>query len=176
MDTADQFGHRSAAGRINGRRRVRVTAAAVAGVSMLAAGTLIVASSASGSAPQVRTIHIVTTSISVARNSAGLGGPGDVVAQVFSFEVSPGVTGHIAGSATIVSASEQLSHVAFVFPDGQIDAQAAISLPPTKFTAAIIGGTGAYEGVAGEVVNTVISQTPLTIDRTLFLIYPHPDR
>jgi hypothetical protein len=63
---------------------------------------------------------------------------------------------------------EQLSHVAFVFPHGQIDAQAAISLPPTNFTAAITGGTGAYKGVGGEVVNTVISRTPLTVDRTLF--------
>jgi hypothetical protein len=65
-----------------------------------------------------------------------------------------------------------LSHVAFVFPDGQIDAQAGITLPPTEFTAAVIGGTLAYEGVGGQVVNVVISRTPLTIDRTIHLIYP----
>lgn len=118
------------------------------------------------------TIPIVTTLASTVTNSAGLGGPGDVVAQVFTFELSPGVTGHIDASVQLVSSAEQLSHVAFVFPHGQIEAQAAITLPPTSFTAAIIGGTGAYEGVGGEVVNTVTSRTPLTIDRTLHLIYP----
>jgi hypothetical protein len=39
--------------------------------------------------------------------------------------------------------------------------------------AAILGGTGAYAGVGGEVVNTVIATAPLTVDRTLHLIYPN---
>ena len=62
--------------------------------------------------------------------------------------------------------------MAFVFPNGQIDAQAGITLPPSHFVAAVIGGTGAFEGVGGQVVNTVISTSPLMIDRTLYLIYP----
>ncbi len=155
------------------RRRARwVLFAALLSALVLSAGA-VSAASANGSGPaRVRTIHIVTTLTSAATNSAGLGGPGDVIAQVFTFEVSPGVTGHIDASSTIVSATEQLSHVAFVFPDGQIDAQAGITLPPTKFTAAVIGGTLAYKGVGGQVVNVVISRTPLTIDRTIHLIYP----
>jgi hypothetical protein len=162
--------------RINKRNRVRIAAAAAAAVVMLPAGSVAVASTAPSHTSQTHRIHIVATLTSSAVNSAGLGGPGDVIAQVFSFELSPGVAGHIDASSQIVSTSEQLSHVAFVFPQGQIDAQAAITLPPTSFIAAITGGTGAYEGVGGEVVNKVISTAPLTIDRTLHLIYPDQDR
>ena len=146
--------------------------AALLSTLVLSAGAVSVASAHGSGHARVRTIHIVTTLTSAATNSAGLGGPGDVIAQVFTFEVSPGVTGHIDASSTIVSATEQLSHVAFVFSDGQIDAQAGITLPPTEFTAAVIGGTLAYAGVGGQVLNVVISRTPLTIDRTIQLIYP----
>ena len=139
---------------------------------LVVAGTVSIESASAHKHARARTIHIVTTLASSSVNSAGLGGPGDVLAQVFTFEVSPGVTGHIDASSTIVSATEQLSHVAFVFPNGQIDAQAGITLPPTRFTAAVIGGTLAYEGVGGQVVNVVTSRNPLTIDRTIYLIYP----
>jgi hypothetical protein len=159
--------------RRNRSRRVRrVFLGALLSALALCAGTASVASAHGSGHARARTIHIVTTLTSAATNSAGLSGPGDVVAQVFAFEVSPGVTGHIDASSTLVSSTEQLSHVAFVFPDGQIDAQAGITLPPTEFTAAVIGGTLAYEGVGGEVVNVVISRSPLTIDRTIHLIYP----
>jgi hypothetical protein len=173
--TSEEWGDRAEAGRVKRGRSVRIVIAALAAVFVVSAGAVAVASTTSSSAPRGHRIHIVTVLTSAATNSAGLGGPGDVVAQVFSFELSPGVTGHIDASVQLVSTSEQLSHVAFVFPHGQIDAQAAIALPPTNFTAAITGGTGAYEGVGGEVVNTVISRTPLTVDRTLYLIYPDQD-
>jgi hypothetical protein len=167
---------RGATARQAKRRRFIWIAAAIGVTCLISGGTIAIASSASaGDQNRVNTIHIVTTLTSNAINSAGFGGPGDVVAQVFTFEVSPGVTGHIAASSTKDSNSEQLSHVAFVFPDGQIDAQAAITLPPSHFVAAVIGGTEAYEGVGGEVVNNVISTSPLTIDRTLYLIYPNGD-
>jgi hypothetical protein len=55
---------------------------------------------------------------------------------------------------------------------GQIDAASGHEPAPTRFTAAIIGGTGAYERVTGQVVNVVISPSRQTIDRTLYLIYP----
>jgi hypothetical protein len=161
-----------------GARRARplwLLAFVVFAACALVAGTVSISSAGASKHIRVRTIHIVTTLASSSVNAAGLGGPGDVLAQVFTFEVTPGVTGHIDASSTIVSATEQLSHVAFVFPDGQIDAQAGITLPPTQFTAAVIGGTGAYEGVGGQVVNVVTSRSPLTIDRTLYLIYPETD-
>ena len=158
------------------RRAVVLPIAAVGLVSGLIAGTGAFASASQQStARRPHTIHIVTTQTAIAVNSAGLGGAADVRAQVFTFPLPGGQSGHIDGSSTLMSPSEQLSHVAFVFPDGQIDAQAAITLPPTTFTAAILGGTGAYEGVGGEVVNVVVSTTPLTIDRTLHLIYPGQD-
>jgi hypothetical protein len=175
MVATAQHGDRNTVERVSGRHPVRFAVAAVAAVAILSAGSVAVASTTSSNAPRAHRIHIVTTLTSTAVNSAGLGGPGDVIAQVFTFELSPGVPGHIDGSVQLVSTSEQLSHVAFVFPHGQIDAQAAITLPPTSFTAAITGGTGVYEGVGGEVVNQVISTTPLTIDRTLHLIYPNQD-
>jgi hypothetical protein len=176
MATSERHGGHPAAGWVMRRCSVRIVIAAVAAAFVACAGSIAVASTTtSGSGPRAHKIHLVTTLTSTAVNSAGLGGPGDVIAQVFSFELAPGVTGHIDASVQLVSASEQLSHVAFVLPHGQIDAQAAITLPPTSFTAAITGGTGAYEGVGGEVVNTVTSRTPLTIDRTLHLIYPDQD-
>ena len=162
--------------RVRLRRPVRVVIAILTGALVASATAVAVASTASSSAPRPHHIHIVTTLTSSATNSAGLGGPGDVIAQVFSFELASGAAGHIDASVQLVSSSEQLSHVAFVFPRGQIDAQAAVSLPPTSFTAAITGGTGAYAGVSGVVVNTVTSTSPLTIDRTLHLIYPDKTR
>jgi hypothetical protein len=175
MATQGRYSSHTAAERVRFRGSVRIVIAAITGIFVVSASAVALASTASGSAPRGHRIHIVTVLTSSATNSAGLGGPGDVVAQVFSFQLASGAAGHIDASVQLVSTSEQLSHVAFVFPRGQIDAQAAIALPPTNFTAAITGGTGAYEGVGGEVVNTVISRTPLTIDRTLHLIYPDRD-
>jgi hypothetical protein len=176
MAATEQHGDRVVAERVKKRRPGRIVAALVAAICLAFGVTITAAWSANaGGSAKVHKIHIVTTLTSAATNSAGLGGPGDVVAQVFTFEVSPGVSGHVDASVQFVSSSEVLSHVAFVFPQGQIDAQAAVTQPPTSFTAAVTGGTEAFEGVSGQVVNTVISRTPLTIDRTLYLIYPDED-
>lgn len=171
--TQDATPHR----RLDGttRRRLGLILAPIALVLLVLGGAMTWASASDEPAShhvRPHRIHLVTTLTSVAINPAGLGGPADVVAQVFAFSTPSGGTGHIDASTTLVSSSEQLSHVAFVLPDGQIDAQAAITLPPTHFVAAITGGTLAYEGVSGQVVNNVISTSPLTIDRTLYLIYP----
>jgi hypothetical protein len=179
MAATEPHGDRVVTERVKRRRPGRIIAAVAAAICLALGVTIAAAWSASAGASakvhknhKVHKIHIVTTLTSAATNSAGLGGPGDVVAQVFSFEVSPGVSGHLDASVQFVSSSEVLSHAAFVFPQGQIQAQAAITQPPTSFTAAVTGGTEAFEGVSGQVINTVISRTPLTIDRTLYLIYP----
>lgn len=173
MAAREQHGDHVGTERVKQRRSGRIIAVVAAAICVALGVTIAAASSASaGGSAKVHKIHIVTTLTSAATNSAGLGGPGDVVAQVFSFKVSPGITGHVDASVTFVSTSEALAHAAFVFPQGQIDAQAAIRQPPTKFTAAVTGGTRAFEGVSGQVVNKVISTNPVTIDRTLYLIYP----
>src|SRR5438874_2013204 len=116
-----------AVGQVKRRRSRRIMAVVAASICLVLGATIAAASSANaGGSGKVHRIHIVTTLTSAVTNSAGLGGPGDVVAQVFSFEVTPGVAGHIDASVQFVSSSEVLSHVAFVFPQGQIDAQAAI--------------------------------------------------
>jgi hypothetical protein len=154
------------------QRPLRLLLAAATALVALSAGTVAVASTPSHASSRPAAIRITTVLTSTSRISAGLGGVGDLVSQVFSFSLPDGASGHIDASVTVTSASEQLSHVAFVFPNGQIDAQAAITLPPTHFVAAITGGTEAYEGVGGQVDNTVTSTNPLTIHRTLHLIYP----
>lgn len=78
-------------------------------------------------------------------------------------------TAHI--SCTIVTPDVQLCHAGFVLANGQIEAQASIPLAATTFMAAIVGGTGAYEGVTGEIRNVV--SAPGVIERTFFLARPH---
>jgi hypothetical protein len=59
--------------------------AALLSALVLSAGAVSVASAHGSGHARVRTIHIVTTLTSAATNSAGLGGPGDIIAQVFAF-------------------------------------------------------------------------------------------
>jgi hypothetical protein len=136
-----------------------------------AAIILAVAASASakpGAGNGVRTIRLHTVVISATVNSAGNGGPGDVVAILFSVSTSTGESGHADISCTNFPNGEQLCHAAFVLPDGQIDAQAAIRLTATTFMAAVIGGTGAYEGATGEIVN--VRGALGVVDRTIHLM------
>jgi hypothetical protein len=135
------------------------------------AGMISVASATSVGHHDGRIIHLRTTVTSAPVNSAGNGGPGDVIARLFSFETSTGTVGHADISCTIFTNAEQLCHAAFVFPDGQIDAQAAIPLSATTSSAAVIGGTGAYEGASGHVDNVMFA--PGVIDRTITLLRPH---
>lgn len=146
-----------------------MAAVSCVGFGGLAAG----ASASSGTESVGHTIHLRTTLVSATTNAAGLGGPGDVVANLNSFTTSTGVTGHADITCQIFPNSEQECMASFVFPDGQIDTQAAITLPLSHFTAAITGGTGIYDGASGLIVNTVVS--PGIIDRTLYLTFASHD-
>jgi hypothetical protein len=88
----------------------------------------------------------VTSSV----NDAGHGGVADVTALLFSLQTSRGAA---AGQGWIscvnILAAEQLCHAAFVLANGQIQAQAEIPMSAQTFSAAITGGTGAFEGSAG---------------------------
>src|SRR5262249_62156929 len=89
-------------------------------------------------------------------NDAAQGGPGDLVALLFDLQTPDGTeagTAHI--SCTIVTADVQLCHAGFVLSGGQIEAEASIPMAATTFTAAVIGGTGVYQGVSGPVDNVV---------------------
>ena len=130
--------------------RVVGLAATVGGIVLAVAAS---ASATSGAADNDRILHMHTVVTSVTVNSAGNGGPGDVVATLFSVRTSTGLSGHADISCTNFPNGEHLCHAAFVLPNGQIDAQAAISLTATTFVAAVIGGTGAYEGASGQILN-----------------------
>jgi hypothetical protein len=56
-----------------------------------------------------------------------------------------------------------------VLNGGQIDAMGTLADTATTFTVAIIGGTGIYEGVTGQILNV---QTASGIDLTFHIIRP----
>jgi len=76
--------------------------------------------------------------------------------------------GHI--SCTIITVDVQVCYAGFVLADGQINALASIPIAATTFAAAVIGGTGTYVGVSGQVNNVVTA--PGVIDRTFELTFP----
>jgi len=110
-------------------------------------------------------------------NSAGHGGPGDVVALVFNVRTPGGAeAGKAYASCTFVRGPGPvaLCHVAFVLKGGQIDAQGPITFGPApRFTAAVTGGTGIYNGVTGQ--NRNVGTPSGVIDQTFFLIHPDHD-
>ena len=65
---------------------------------------------------------------------------------------------------------QQLAHSAFALKGGQIDAMGTVASTATRFTVAIIGGTGIYAGVTGQARSVVTG--PKTADRTFYLIRP----
>lgn len=155
-------------------RRQGFTGRVLSAGVVLAAVSLIFAASApanSSGRDNARTIHLHTVLVSSTVNSAGNGGPGDVVANLFSVTTSSGLTGHADISCTNFPNGEQLCHAAFVLPNGQIDAQAAIPFTARTFDAAVIGGTGAYEGASGQIVN--VRSAPGVVDRVIHLL-PRP--
>src|SRR5262245_64652852 len=161
--------HPSTVSHSTGRHALRRLAVAfVILVCAILASSLAVAHASNSNNDQGRTIRLRSTVVSSTVNSAGKGGPGDVVAVLFDFSTSDGARGNADISCTIFPNDEQLCHAAFVFPDGQIDAQAAIPLAATTFDAAVIGGTGAYEGASGQIHNVV--SAPGVIDRTFRLL------
>jgi hypothetical protein len=149
------------------RRSGKALAAGVAAIGLTIAAS---ASASTGQNP-ARVIHLHTVLVSATVNSAGNGGVGDVIANLFSVTTAYGQSGHADITCMNFPGAEQLCHAAFVLPDGQLDAQAAIPMTTTSFTAAIIGGTGAYNGATGHIDNT---RSPGgTVDRTIYLL-PHP--
>ena len=141
-------------------------------IASVVAATAAFAASAPEGGDGAHTLRLHTILVSSVVNDAGHGGPGDVTALLFDIQTPPG---HEAGKAhiscTTITPDVQLCHAAFVLAPGQIEAQASIPMTATTFDAAIIGGTGAYEGVSGQIHNVV--QGPGVIDRTFHLITPH---
>jgi hypothetical protein len=145
--------------------------AVVFAMAGLAIGGIGAAASAStGNDHEVATITMQSRLVSSTTNSAGLGGPGDVLANLNVFTTSTGASGHADITCQIFPNSEQECVGSFVFPNGSIDASAAIRLPLTSFTAPITGGSGAYQGVGGQIDNVLVS--PGVTNRTFHLIYP----
>ena len=170
MTTKQKHGIRARTAGLVGRRSIRwLTAAAI----IVVAATSVAVSTSAASAGTVhrsRIIHLQTKLVSATTNSASLGGPGDVVANLNAFTTSSGVMGHADITCQIFPNSEEECVASFVFPRGQIDTNAAITLPLTRFTAAVTGGTGIYQGVAGRIDNVVVS--PGVINRTFHLTFP----
>jgi hypothetical protein len=151
-------------------RRTLAACAALAACAVAAALGLAIAANASAGTGDdgPRVIHLHTVLVSSTVNPAGNGGVADVVAALFSVTTPSGQTGHADISCTNFPGGEQLCHAAFVLPDGQLDAQAAIPEAAPAFTAAIIGGTGAYNGATGHIDNT--RNPGGIIDRTIYLL------
>jgi hypothetical protein len=153
------------------RRVAAIVAAVLTGLTSLAgAGAAFASSSGPGTHHSVQVLQFRTVGVSSAVNDAGHGGPGNVVAILFDVRTPGGAAaGKAYISCTAVTADVTLCHAAFVLAGGQIEAQVANGMA-TRFTAAIIGGTGIYEGVTGQIRNVV--SAPGVIDRTFYLIQP----
>ena len=157
------------------RRAAAVAAAVVAGLaSLTGAGAALASSSApGGTGDGVQVLRFHSVGVSQVDNSAGHGGAGDVVALVFDVRTPGGAeAGKAYASCTVVTKTVLLCHVAFVLKGGQIMAQGPIG-PGPRFTAAVIGGTGIYNGVTGQ--NRNVSTASGVVDNTFFLIHPDHD-
>jgi len=161
------------------RRAAAVAAAVVTGLaSLTGAGAALASSSAPGGTQDgVQVLRLHSVGVSQVVNDAGHHGAGDVVALVFDVRTPGGAeAGKAYASCTFVRGPGPvaLCHVAFVLKGGQIDAQGPIRFGPApRFTAAVIGGTGIYNGVTGQ--NTNVTTSSGMIDQTFFLIHPDHD-
>ena len=156
--------------RLSWRGRLLIVMAA----ALLAVTGAVSAASAAarGGGEHGRTLRFRTTVVSSSVNDAGHGGVADVTAVLFSMQAPSGApAGQGWVSCVNILATEQLCHAAFVLANGQIEAQAEIPMAATTFTAAIIGGTGAFEGVSGQIVN--VRSAPGVVDRTFHLLPRH---
>jgi hypothetical protein len=150
--------------------RWRLLVAVVAGL-VVVTGAVSIASASAGS-DRGRTLVFRTTVVSSSVNDAGHGGVADVTALLFSMQRSDGsAAGQGWISCVNILVTDQLCHAAFVLSGGQIQAQAEIPMAATTFTAAITGGTGAFEGVSGHIDNVRVA--PGVIDRTFHLLGRH---
>lgn len=151
--------------------RWRLPLGVVAGLVVVTGAVSIASASSSGGGREGRTLRFRTTVVSSSVNDAGHGGVADVTAVLFSLQTSSGAAaGQGLVSCVRVTLTDNLCHAAFTLPDGQIDAQAEIPMPAPTFTAAITGGTGAFEGASGHVDNVTVA--PGVIDRTFHLLLP----
>ena len=143
----------------------------VAGLVVVTGAVSIASASARGD-DKGRMLRFRTTVVSSSVNDAGHGGVANVSAVLFSMQRPDGsAAGQGWISCVTISAGNDLCHGAFVLANGQIEAQAQIPMAGTTFTAAITGGTGAFEGVSGQIVNVRVA--PGVIDRTFHLLPRH---
>jgi hypothetical protein len=146
-------------------------AAVITGLATLgAAGAAFASSSAPQANKGVQVLRLRADFVAAADNSAGHGGPGDVLAARFAIRTPSGArAGMESVSVLAIPGHQQLAHSVFVLKGGQIDAMVSVAETATKFTAAIIGGTGIYEGVTGQIRNV---ESASGIDLTFFIIRP----
>ena len=151
--------------------RWRLVVAVIAGL-VVVTGVVSIAAASSQGDDKGRTLRFRTTVVSSSVNDAGHGGVADVTALLFSMQRADGSTaGQGWVSCVNILATDQLCHAAFVLSGGQIQAQAEIPMAATTFTAAITGGTGAFEGVSGHIDNVRVA--PGVVDRTFHLLPRH---
>jgi hypothetical protein len=156
------------------RRAAVIVAAVLAGLASLGAAGAAFASPSSPRAPDtVQVLRLHADFVTAANNSAGHGGPGDVLAALFDIRTPSGAkAGTESVSLVAIPGHQSLGHSAFVLNGGQIDAMGAVADTATRFTAAIIGGTGLYEGVTGQIRNV---ESASGIDLTFYIIRPDHD-
>ena len=154
------------------RRAAAIAAAVLIGLASLgAAGAAFASSSAPATHDSGQVLHLRAFFVSAANNSAGHGGPGDVLAARFAIRTPSGArAGKESLSLMAIPGHQQLAYSVFVLRGGQIDAMVSVAETATRFTAAIIGGTGIYEGVTGQIRNVVPASGP--IDLTFHIIRP----
>jgi hypothetical protein len=154
------------------RRAAAIAAAVLAGLASLGGAG---AAFASSSTPQTQdtgqVLRLRAHFVDAASNDAGHGGPGDVLAARFDIRTPSGAeAGMESVSLLAIPGHQQLAHSVFVLKGGQIDAMVSVAETATRFTAAIIGGTGIYEGVTGQIRNVELPSGDINL--TFELIRP----
>jgi hypothetical protein len=153
------------------RRAAAIVAAVLTGLASLgAAGAAFASSSTPQANDRVQVLRLHADLVAAVSNDAGHGGPGDVLAALFAIRTPNGArAGKESVSLVAIPRHQQLAHSVFVLKGGQIDAMVSVAETATKFTAAIIGGTGIYEGITGQIRNV---ESASGIDLTFFIIRP----
>jgi hypothetical protein len=156
------------------RRAAAITAAVFAGLASLgAAGAAFASSSAPQATDHVRVLRLHADFVDAANNSAGHGGPGDVLAALFNIRTPGGAkAGTESVSLVSIPGHQTLAHSAFALKGGQVDAMGTVADTATRFTVAIIGGTGVYEGITGQILNV---ESASGIDLIFNIIRPDHD-
>jgi hypothetical protein len=156
------------------RKAAALAAAALAGLASLgAAGAAFASSSTPQANDNVQVLRLHADFVAAADNSAGHGGPGDVLAALFNIRTRGGAhAGTESVSLLSIPGHQTLGHSAFALKGGQIDAMGTLADTATRFTAAIIGGTGIYDGVTGQILNV---ESASGIDLTFYIIRPDHD-